>query len=105
MRTKIEKKIRIYLYCSFISVLYFSSTYIFHINQYKQILDKNEDVLTFSGTSGTPVVSPNVTEVEVGKYLMEWTTPSFAEIVEHALVYKQVKVKVSSSILYSSVSL
>ena len=34
---------------------------------------------------------------------MEWTTPSFAEIVEHALVYKQVKVKVSSSILYSSV--
>jgi len=54
-------------------------------------LGSSEANFIIIGTSGTPVVSPNVTEVEVGKYLMEWTTPSFAEIVEHALVYKQVK--------------
>ena len=50
--------------------------------------------ILISGTSGVPVISSNVTEVESGKYQILWSTPSFAEIVEHALVYKQVKVTI-----------
>ena len=38
------------------------------------------------------MVSPNVTEIVASKYRIEWTTPSYSHVVEHALIYKQVKV-------------
>ena len=44
------------------------------------------------GAPGKPVVSPNVTEIVASKYRIEWTTPSYSHVVEHALIYKQVKV-------------
>ena len=46
----------------------------------------------FSGIPGMPVFVPNVTEIEPSKFLLEWTTPSFSNILEHRLIYKQVKV-------------
>jgi hypothetical protein len=39
-----------------------------------------------------PVFVPNVTEIEPSKFLLEWATPSFSNILEHSLIYKQVKV-------------
>ena len=44
------------------------------------------------GIPGTPVFGPNVTEIEPSKFLLEWATPSFSNILEHSLIYKQVKV-------------
>ena len=45
-----------------------------------------------SGAPGKPAVSSNVTEMVASKYRIEWTTPSYSHVVEHALIYKQVKV-------------
>ena len=39
-----------------------------------------------------PVFGPNVTETESYKFLLEWATPSYSNILEHSLIYKQVKV-------------
>ena len=50
--------------------------------------------LLIAGTPGTPVIFENVSEVESAKYKILWTTPSFSNIQEHMLIYKQVKVDV-----------
>ena len=44
------------------------------------------------GTPGLPVIMVNVTEVEPSRYKIVWTTPSFTNLAEHLLIYKQVKV-------------
>jgi len=51
------------------------------------------------GAPGKPAVSSNVTEMVASKYRIEWTTPSYSHVVEHALIYKQVKDEKSPSIL------
>ena len=54
----------------------------------------------FSGIPGMPVFGPNVTEIEPSKFLLEWATPSFSNILEHSLIYKQVKVIYHSKNLF-----
>ena len=48
--------------------------------------------IVFSGAPGTPRISNNITEVDNSKYKFNWMTPSFTNILEHLLIYKQVKV-------------
>jgi len=61
---------------------------------------------TVKGIPGMPVFVPNVTEIEPSKFLLEWTTPSFSNILEHRLIYKQVKDPKSPSVVtYGSTSL
>ena len=45
-----------------------------------------------SGSPGPPGILSNVTEIESSKYKLDWETPSFTNILEHLLIYKQVKV-------------
>ena len=47
-----------------------------------------------------PVILFNVTEVEFSRYQILWTTPSFTNIAEHLLIYKQVKVILTILILF-----
>lgn len=73
--------------------------YIFYQNReicQNDVLGKNEEkhflqIVTL-GTPGLPVIMVNVTEVESSRYQIVWTTPSFTNIAEHLLIYKQVKV-------------
>ena len=46
-----------------------------------------------SGSPGPPGILSNVTEIESSKYKLDWETPSFTNILEHLLIYKQVKVR------------
>jgi len=62
-------------------------------------LGTSEANFTVMGIPGTPVFGPNVTEVEPSKFLLEWTTPTFSNILEHSLIYKQVKERSSPSLL------
>eukprot|EP00090_Calanus_glacialis_P006877 TRINITY_DN15378_c0_g1_i1.p1 TRINITY_DN15378_c0_g1~~TRINITY_DN15378_c0_g1_i1.p1 ORF type:complete len:468 (-),score=49.34 TRINITY_DN15378_c0_g1_i1:75-1478(-) len=62
-------------------------------------LGTSEANFTVKGIPGTPVFGPNVTEIEPSKFLLEWATPSFSNILEHSLIYKQVKDKSSPSLL------
>ena len=48
--------------------------------------------MVFTGAPGTPRISDNITEVDISKYKVNWMTPSFTNILEHLLIYKQVKV-------------
>ena len=48
--------------------------------------------MVFTGAPGTPRISDNITEVDISKYKFNWMTPSFTNILEHLLIYKQVKV-------------
>lgn len=62
-------------------------------------LGASEAKFNIIGTPGTPVIFENVSEVESAKYKILWTTPSFSNIQEHMLIYKQVKDKKSPSLL------
>jgi len=62
-------------------------------------LGTSEANFSVTGIPGMPVFGPNVTEVEPSKFLLEWATPSFTNILEHSLIYKQVKDKNSPSML------
>lgn len=62
-------------------------------------LGSSEANFTIKGSPGTPVIFVNVTEVETSKYKILWSTPSFSNILEHILIYKQVKDEKSPSLL------
>ena len=49
-----------------------------------------------------PVIFVNVTEVETSKYKIMWHTPTFSNILEHSIIYKQVKVKIKVYFLKSN---
>lgn len=62
-------------------------------------LGTSEANFTVKGIPGRPVFGPNVTEIEPSKFRLEWATPSFSNILEHSLIYKQVKDPSSPSLL------
>ena len=60
--------------------------------------------MVFSGAPGTPRISNNITEVDISKYKFNWVTPSFTNILEHLLIYKQVKVGLSAPTFSSQIN-
>jgi len=69
-------------------------------------LGSSKTNFTIKGIPGMPVFVPNVTEIEPSKFLLKWATPSFSNILEHSLIYKQVKDPHSPSVVtYGSTSL
>jgi len=62
-------------------------------------LGSSEANFTITGAPGTPRISHNITEVDISKYKFNWLTPSFTNILEHLLIYKQVKDKKTPSLL------
>lgn len=54
-------------------------------------LGSSDANFTIRGSPGPPSITSNVTEAESSKYKLDWRTPSYTNILEHLLIYKQVK--------------
>ena len=85
---------------AFVSIKYLEleiTTWCFHIHQ-PTLMFKILNLLL--GSPGMPVIFVNVTEVETSKYKIMWQTPTFSNILEHSIIYKQVKVNIKNRLSY-----